>query len=78
LKSLQKYRTLRQFFAALNNQDALQRDFAEASQQAQQDIAHLEAILNDLWAVVIQEYLNEFYSAERNNLRELYAIKFAP
>jgi hypothetical protein len=73
-KVILKYKTWRQVFSVAENMEAFNRDFRPKKQQMESDIIELETILNDIWNLVIQEFLSEFYSNDRNELRDMYLL----
>jgi len=38
------------------------------------DIIELETILNEIWGLIIQEFISEFYSHDRQTLRDMYSL----
>ena len=38
------------------------------------DINELETILNEIWELIINEFLSEFYTHDRHVLRDLYSL----
>lgn len=76
-KAIQRYKTWREVFAVVNNQDQFGRDFVQPGLQTKDDLTRLETVLNQLWEeFLIAEFEQEFYSSERTALRELYGIEF--
>lgn len=73
---IQRYRTWREVVAAANDGARIKRDFSPFSRQLKNDLEKLEAIANRLWEVALKELELEFYSPERNTLREMYQIEF--
>jgi hypothetical protein len=51
-------------------------DFVKPDEQAYADLKALEEALNQLWEVLMKELEAEFYTEERETLRDLYAIAF--
>lgn len=77
LKKIDGYRTWQSVYAAKSNQEIIDRDFVEIGQLIQESIQQLEICLNTLWAKLIKDVVDEFYSTERNALRSLYEIEFS-
>jgi len=73
-KTIGKYRTWRQVFSVAGNTEVINRDFRPMNQQMENDITELEGLLNEIWELIIQEFLLEFYSLERKTLRDMYLI----
>ena len=73
---IQNYRTWREVAAASNDINQITHDFSPLSQQLKSDLEKLESIANRLWETVLKELEVEFYSPERNGLREMYQIEF--
>ncbi|MFA6412500.1 MAG: hypothetical protein WCW53_07360 [Syntrophales bacterium] len=68
-----KYKTWRQVFSAGNNEEK-RNDFRPMKQQMKSDIIELETILNEIWGLIIQEFILEFYSNDRKILRDMYCL----
>jgi hypothetical protein len=74
-KVIQNYRTWRQVFAVVDDQNKFYRDFAEWSQQMKEDLDLLQSILNRIWELVITEVNLEFYQEDKTLLRHLYQVQ---
>lgn len=74
---IKKYKTWREVFAAINKPEVIEQDFQIKRKQMESDLNELEAILNSIWALIISEFLSEFYSPDRDFLRELYGLILA-
>jgi hypothetical protein len=77
LNKIDGYRTWKPVFDAKNNQEIIDRDFMEIGLHAQESIQKLEICLDTLWTILINDFKSEFYSIERNALRDLYQIEFS-
>lgn len=73
-KEISHYKSWRDIFAVLNDRDRIMQDFVPIPQQIREDLETLEEILNQIWEFTISEIANEFYSPERESLREMYKI----
>ena len=73
-KKISEYKTWRQVFAASKNLDVIKRDFCLKKKQMESDITELEKNLNQIWGIVIDEFLLEFYSLDRSKLRNMYLL----
>ena len=73
-KTIGKYRTWREVFSVAGDVEIINRDFRPMKQQMENDIIELETILNEIWELIIQAFLSEFYSTERKTLRDMYLI----
>lgn len=71
---IQRYRTWRDVFGAANNPEIIGRDFALKSEQMRSDLSTLETILNEIWNLIIEEFIAEFYSPTRQVLRNMYGV----
>ncbi len=74
--AIQKYRTWRDVTAVFGDIERIKRDFSSSQQQQKSDLEKLEIIANRLWEIVLNELESEFYSQERETLREMYQIEF--
>lgn len=61
---------------ATRDEEVMKRDFVAPIDQARDDQAVLETVLDQLWEVLLSEFEAEFYSNERRALRDLYSIGF--
>ena len=71
---IMNYKTWRQVFSAAGNEKTINRDFRPKKQQMENDIIELETILNEIWGLIIQEFISEFYSNNRRILRDMYRL----
>jgi hypothetical protein len=71
---IMNYKTWRQVFSAARNGKTINRDFRPKNQQMGNDIIELETILNEIWGLIIQEFISEFYSNDRRILRDMYGL----
>ncbi len=72
-----KYRSWRNVLAVVSNKERIDADFVEQYQQAKEDLATLERILNDVWETLIKDFEGGFYSADSDALRKMYDIEFS-
>ncbi len=73
-KVILNYKTWRQVFSVAGNMETFNRDFRPKKQQMESDIIELGNILNEIWNLVIQEFISEFYSNDRRILRDMYRL----
>ncbi len=73
-KVIKKYRTWREVFGAGNKPDVIAQDFSLKKPQMENDLVELETILNEIWKLIINEFLSEFYTHDRQILRDLYRL----
>lgn len=71
---IKKYRTWREVFSVVNKPDVITQDFNLKKSQMENDINELETILNEIWELIINEFLSEFYTHDRHVLRDLYSL----
>ncbi len=74
ISTINHYRTWEAIEKVKDDKVTIERDFEEKKAHINGSIQGLEARLNDLWEIVIRDFLEEFYSHERNQLREMFAI----
>jgi hypothetical protein len=75
-KVISKYRSWRKVQATSTNSNIIERDFAEEFEQAREDLLNLEKTINGMWNKLINDFEEEFYSSERDKLRNWYDIEF--
>ena len=73
-KVIKKYRTWREVFSVVNKPDVIGQDFNHKRSQMESDIIELETILNGIWDLIIKEFLSEFYSHDKQTLRDMYGL----
>lgn len=73
-KAISNYKTWRQVFGVAGNMKTINCDFRPKKQQMESDIIELESILNEIWNLVIQEFVSEFNSNNRKTLRDMYLL----
>lgn len=71
-----KYKTWREVEDMVDDPDVRERDFAKMWDQAPSDICRVENLLNTVWDKLITDFLEEFYSPDRDALRQMFDIKF--
>lgn len=71
----ENYRTWRAVADAANNPDIVAQNFVEWHQQASQDLQQVEELLNALWDRIISDFEAEFFSTERDLLRQKFCIE---
>ena len=77
ISKISEYRTWEAIENVKDDEAIIERDFEEKKAHIKGSIQGLEARLNDLWEIVIRDFLEEFYSPERNQLREMFAINLS-
>jgi len=73
---INNYRTWRKVFAAINDTEVFKKDFCLKKRQMYKDLFTLENILNEIWDLILKEFITEFYSEERVALRQMYDLQF--
>jgi hypothetical protein len=73
-KVIKKYRTWREVFSVVNKPGVIAEDFKLKKSQMENDIIEVETILNAIWELIINEFLSEFYTHDRQLLRDLYGL----
>ena len=76
LDAVGKYRAWKEVEKATQNADTIRQDFCEQSKQAANSLAKLERCLNALWTKLIGDVSDEFFSSDRELLRQLAGITF--
>jgi hypothetical protein len=69
---IQKYTNWEKVFEAYPHD--FSKDFATKDDIAYADLVTLESILNDIWTLIINEYVKEFYAPSRQILRNMYDL----
>jgi len=66
---------LAEVFGAINKPEIIAKDFRLKKSQMESELYELENALNEIWALVINEFLTEFYIKDRRVLRDLFSIE---
>jgi len=77
-KLISKYRSWRNVQAAVNDERIISTDFLEQFDQAKEDIFNIESAINKIWGKLIDDFLKELYSDERDKLRNMYNLELLP
>jgi hypothetical protein len=77
VEKISDYKTWRAVAEVADETEVIERDFTEAYSQAEERIRLLETTLHDVWDVLIEDFLDEFYSDARDDLRQMFDVEFS-